>query len=119
VSGARVGILGLTFKENVSDLLNSKDPDIVRELGQFGIRPLVHDAMCAPDEALREYGITLCRSDELTDLDGLILAVPHAEYLDEGPARIVERLKSGGALIDVKSVIPPGAVPPDIRFWSL
>lgn len=119
VKGARVGILGLTFKENVSDLRNSRVPDIVRELRQFGIAALVHDPMCAPDEALREYGITLLPSHELTDLDGLILAVPHAQYLDEGASRVADRLKAGGVLIDVKSVIAPGAVPPGILLWSL
>ena len=119
VSGARVGILGLTFKENVSDLRNSRVPDIVRELDQFGIQALVHDPLCSPEDALRHYGITLCRSEELTDLDGLVLAVPHAAYLDAGPGGIVDRLKSGGALIDVKSAIPPGDVPSHIRFWSL
>ncbi len=84
VSGARVGILGLTFKENVSDLRNSRVPDIVRELDQYGIQALVHDPLCSPEDALRHYGITLCRSEELTDLDGLVLAVPHAAYLDAG-----------------------------------
>lgn len=119
VKEARVGILGLTFKENVSDLRNSRVPDIVRELGQVGIRPLVHDPHCASDDALHEYGITLRQLEELTDLDGLILAVPHAEYLDAGPARIAERLKPGGVLLDVKSVISPGSVPPGVHFWSL
>jgi UDP-N-acetyl-D-galactosamine dehydrogenase len=52
VKGARVGIMGLSFKENVSDLRNSRVPDIVRELSQFGILPLVHDPLCMPDEAL-------------------------------------------------------------------
>ena len=119
VKGARVGILGLTFKENVADLRNSRVPDIVRELGQFGIHPLVHDPLCAPDEALREYGIALRPFDELTGLDGLILAVPHAKFLEEGPGRVVRGLRSGGVLVDVKSVIPPGSVPPDVHHWSL
>jgi len=119
VKDARVGILGLTFKENVSDLRNSRVPDIVRELGQFGIRPLVHDPLAEPDHAMDEYGISLRPLDELRDLDGLILAVPHALYLDEGPARVVERLKRGGGLVDVKSVIPPESVPSDCLLWSL
>ena len=119
VKRARVGILGLTFKENVADLRNSRVPDIVRELGQFGIQPFVHDPLCAPDDALHEYGITLCELEELTNLDGLILAVPHAEYLDAGPANIAERLRPGGVLVDVKSVIAPGSVPPGVHYWSL
>jgi UDP-N-acetyl-D-galactosamine dehydrogenase len=119
VKRARVGILGLTFKENVSDLRNSRVPDIVRELGQYGIRPFVHDPLAEPEQAMDEYGISLRPLDELRDLDGLILAVPHARYLDEGPARIAERLKPGGVLVDVKSVVPPSSVPPGIHYWSL
>jgi UDP-N-acetyl-D-galactosamine dehydrogenase len=119
VKGARVGILGFTFKENVSDMRNSRVPDIVRELGQFGIRALVHDPLCAPDEALDKYGITLRHPEELTHLDGLILAVAHAQFLDDGPAAIIERLNLGGVLVDVKSVVPPSSVPPGIHYWSL
>jgi UDP-N-acetyl-D-galactosamine dehydrogenase len=119
VKGARVGILGIAFKENVSDLRNSRVPDIVRELGQFGISPFVHDPLSAPDQALREYGITLRSQEQLTDLDGLILAVPHAQFVDEGPAGIAARLKPGGVLLDVKSVIPRAAIPSGIHFWSL
>jgi UDP-N-acetyl-D-galactosamine dehydrogenase len=119
VKGSRVGILGFTFKENVSDMRNSRVPDIVRELGQFGIRALVHDPLCAPDEALDKYGIVLLPPEELTRLDGLILAVAHTQFLDDGPAPIVERLNLGGVLVDVKSVIPPSSVPPGIHYWSL
>ena len=82
----------------------------MRELSQFGIRPLVHDPLAAPEEAMDEYGISLRPLDELRDLDGLIVAVPHAQFLNDGPARIVERLKPGGVLVDVKSVIQPGSV---------
>jgi len=119
VKGARVGILGLTFKENVSDLRNSRVPDIARELGQFGIEPLVHDPRCDPNDALHQYGITLCELQELTDLDGLVLAVPHAEYMDAGPAHIAARLRPGGVLVDVKSAISPSSVPPGVHLWSL
>lgn len=119
VKGARVGIFGLTFKENVSDLRNSRVPDIVRELGQFGIHPLVHDPLAAPEVALEAYGISLRPLDELRDLDGLILAVPHAQYLEDGSARLVENLRPGGVVVDVKSVIPPSSVPSDLQLWSL
>jgi UDP-N-acetyl-D-glucosamine/UDP-N-acetyl-D-galactosamine dehydrogenase len=119
VKGARVGILGLTFKENVSDLRNSRVPDIVRELGQFGIHPLLHDPLVSAEAAMDGYGISLRPLDELRDLDGLILAVPHAQLLNEGPAPIVERLNQGGVLVDVKSVLSPSSVPPGIHYWSL
>jgi UDP-N-acetyl-D-galactosamine dehydrogenase len=119
VKGARVGILGLTFKEDVSDLRNSRVPDIVRELGQYGIAALVNDPMCSPDSALREYGIALCSLEELTGLDALILAVPHARYLDARPASIGERVKPGGVLMDLKSVLPSDSIPSGVHLWSL
>jgi UDP-N-acetyl-D-galactosamine dehydrogenase len=119
VKGARVGILGLTFKEDVSDLRNSRVPDIVRELGQYGIAALVNDPMCSPDSALREYGIALCSLEELTGLDALILAVPHATYLDARPASIGERVKPGGVLMDLKSVLPSDSIPSGVHLWSL
>jgi UDP-N-acetyl-D-galactosamine dehydrogenase len=119
VKGARIGVLGLTFKEDVADLRNSRVPDILRQCGQYGIQPLVHDPMCDPEDALREYGITLRGSEELADLDGLILAVPHARFLEAGAQPIVGRLKPGGVLIDVKSVIPEGSIPSGIHHWSL
>ena len=71
VKGAKVGVMGLTFKENVSDLRNSRVPDIVRELGQFGIDAMVHDPLGSAEQALHEYGINLCALGDLTELDGL------------------------------------------------
>lgn len=119
VKGARVGILGLTFKENVTDLRNSRVPDIVRELGQFGIQPFLHDPLVSPEAAMDEYGINLRPLDELRELDGLILAVPHAQFLNDGPAPLIERLNQGGVFVDVKSVVSPSSVPPGIHYWSL
>src|SRR5262249_47491856 len=75
IRGARVGVLGLTFKENVSDLRNSRVPDIIFELKAFGIEPVVHDAVASAEEAHEEYGISLSPLEKFTDLDGLILAV--------------------------------------------
>lgn len=119
VKGARVGILGLTFKENVADLRNSRVPDIVRELQQYRVEPLVHDPLCSAQEASSVYGIELHQAGDLMDLDGLVLAVPHAAYLADGPGPILRRLRPNGALIDVKSVIPPEAVPAGHPFWSV
>ena len=119
VKGARVGVLGLTFKENVSDLRNSRVPDIIETLRQFGIEPLVHDAHAAAEESTAEYGIDLEPLDRLIDLDALVLAVPHRAYLDEGEDWMFERLRDGGVLIDVKSAIAPERVPERIRLWAL
>ena len=76
-------------------------------------------ARAPQQQALHEYGIELCGLGDLTDLDGLILAVPHESYLAEGPRRLAARLRPGGVLIDVKSVIPPGSTPDGIAVWSL
>lgn len=80
VKGARVGILGLTFKENVPDLRNTKVVDIIHELEEYGIEVLVHDPMAHAEEAVEEYGIELKPLRAFTNLSCLILAVPHATY---------------------------------------
>ena len=80
IKGARVGILGVTFKENVPDLRNTRVVDVVEELVDYGVDVLVHDAMADPDEAREELGVELADMGELRDLDALILAVSHDEY---------------------------------------
>jgi UDP-N-acetyl-D-galactosamine dehydrogenase len=80
--GARVGVLGLTFKENVPDLRNTRVVDILAELKDYGVEILVHDAEADREEAERELGVSLCALDEMRDLDAVILAVPHAAYRD-------------------------------------
>ena len=119
VRGARVGVLGLTFKENVPDLRNSRVPDILRELRSFGVEPLVHDPHADADEARGEYGVELCAPQQLHDLDALILAVAHREYMAAPAAWTHERLRPGGVLIDVKSAIEPRSLPETITYWSL
>ncbi len=119
IKGARVGILGLTFKENVPDLRNSRVPDIIAELRQFGIEPLVHDPMADPEEAHEEYGLRLSSFDELTNLDGLVLAVAHSEYLEMPRERLFGTMAVRGAIADVKSMLDPSKVPSPIAYWSL
>ncbi len=116
---AKVGIFGLTFKENVPDLRNSKIPDIVAELAQYGIDAMVHDPLGNPREAFEEYKIEITPLEKLVQLDAMILAVAHKEYI-ENPAALYERVKDGGAVIDVKSSLPTSLKPPrGIRVWSL
>ena len=119
VRGARVGLLGLTFKENVSDLRNSRVPDIVKELGEFGIKPLVHDALASGHEAVEEYGIELSNLEDFRDLDALILAVNHADYVRMPKSELLGRVKDGGVFVDVKSVYAPGDMERGLRYWSL
>jgi len=119
LNGARVGILGLTFKENVPDIRNSKVDDIVRELREFGIAPLVHDPLAAPEAAMHEFGITLSPIEDFCDLDAVIYAVGHKAYADLGQAAIAAMVVPGGAIVDVKSSLVPATLPEGLRYWSL
>ena len=119
VKGARIGVLGLTFKENVPDLRNSRVPDILAELRQFGIEPLVHDAMADGGEAHHEFGLTLQPMDAFNELDALIVAVSHREYLALGTSALAGRIRPGGVLVDVKSCLVPAQMPSDRHYWSL
>ncbi len=115
---AKVGILGLTFKENVPDLRNSKIPDIIKELAEFGIDAMVHDPLGDPKEAHEEYKVHITPLEKFNQLDALILGVSHAEYLKDIPG-IYARVRDGGVVIDVKSVLPVTPPPRGIRQWSL
>ncbi|MGO9836200.1 MAG: nucleotide sugar dehydrogenase [Polyangiaceae bacterium] len=119
VKGARVGVLGLTFKEDCNDIRNSKVPDILRELRQFGIEALVHDPLASAREAMHEYGVRLAPIEEMDRLDALVLAVSHKWYLDLGQARLAALIRDGGVLVDVKSALDPALVDRKVRYWSL
>jgi UDP-N-acetyl-D-galactosamine dehydrogenase len=120
VKGARVGVMGLTFKENVADIRNSKVPDILTELREFGVAPMLTDPYADPDETKHEYNLGLSKLEELVDLDALILAVSHKQYLDLGMDALLSRLKPGGVLVDVKSALDPAKVPAGrAHYWCL
>ena len=118
IKGARIGVLGLTFKENVPDLRNSRVPDIINELREYGIDPIIHDPLASGEEALQEYGFDLRPFDALRDLDGVILAVPHQQFLDQLDL-VVGSVREGGLFIDVKSLVCAEDVRSDLRYWSL
>ncbi len=119
VKGARVGILGITFKEDCNDLRNSKVPDIHRELRQFGIEARVHDPTASAPEALHEYGIQLAALEELHQLDALVLAVSHKQYRELPIEQLTGMVRKGGLLLDVKSALDPARVGTGVRYWSL
>src|SRR5262245_5499599 len=103
-SGNLVTILGVTFKEDVPDVRNSKVVDIVSELKSFGATVQVHDPLAAASEVQREYGIELMDQSDIAPADAVVLAVPHKSYLAEGWRGVVSRLKNGhGTVIDVKA----------------
>jgi len=119
VKGAKVGVLGLTFKEDVNDLRNSKVPDILRELREFGIEPVIHDPHASAKEAEHEYGITLSSLDAFQSLDAVVFAVAHRAYLTMGPSKVFGMVKPGGVFVDVKSAFEPQHAERGIRYWSL
>jgi UDP-N-acetyl-D-glucosamine/UDP-N-acetyl-D-galactosamine dehydrogenase len=107
IKGARVNILGLTFKENVPDIRNSKVVDILRELQEFGVETFVHDPLAAPEDALHEYGVRLTDWDSLPVADATILAVAHHNFVQRPPADFLQKVVKQGCLIDIKSVLDP------------
>jgi len=115
----RVGILGLTFKENVPDIRNSKVKDICLTLSEFGIRPIVHDPLADKDAVKNVFGIELCDLDEFTRLDAVVYAVSHTNYVKLGTAKLQDMLIPGGIIFDVKSVLSVSELREDVRYWSL
>jgi len=115
---ARVGILGLAFKENVRDLRNSRVPEIASELQGFGVEVMVYDPVVDKDHACHEYGLELCQRDDLKDLDALIIAVSHQAILDD-LQNLLGRLQKGGIVVDIKSVLKAKDVPAGLTYWSL
>ncbi len=119
VKNARVGVLGLTFKEDCRDIRNSKVPDILAELRTFGVTARVHDPIASPADAQREYGLKLTSMGEMVGLDALVLAVSHKWYLELGQPAILAMVRDGGVLVDVKSVLDPARTEREIRYWSV
>lgn len=121
VKDLKVALLGLTFKENVPDLRNSRVPDIIQELREYGVHVLVHDPIAEPKEAVAEYGIQLQAWDDLRHVDALIIAVPHRAYAEMSLQKLLSPLRSQqeGVVIDVKCLLDQAAVPPSLKYWRL
>jgi UDP-N-acetyl-D-galactosamine dehydrogenase len=119
VPQARVGVLGFTFKEDVPDLRNTGVARILEELSTFGITPLVADPMGDPELAMHEYRVTLSPLAELTELDALVLAVPHRAYRQMSASELFGRLHPRGVFIDVCSAIDRRLIPAGVTTWSL
>lgn len=119
IKASRVAILGLTFKENVPDLRNSKVPDIAKELNEFDVEVLIHDPMADPAEAHHEYGVTLVGDEALKDLDAVIVAVAHDSYIQMGAKGLETLIKPGGVVVDVKALYDPKDFSAETLYWSL
>jgi UDP-N-acetyl-D-galactosamine dehydrogenase len=119
-SGPTVTILGMTFKENVPDIRNSKVIDVVRELGRVGVAVQVHDPIALAEEAAHEYDVTLAPFESLKPADAVIVAVAHQEYVSKGWSLITKLLKGGeGIVFDVKSKLDRAQKPRGIDLWRL
>lgn len=103
VKGAKVNILGLTFKENCPDLRNSKVADVIHELREYGIEVHVHDPVADACEARHEYGLEIEAWENLPRADAIIAAVSHREILARPLCDILDKIAANGCFIDVKS----------------
>lgn len=120
IKGAKVIVLGLSFKENCPDLRNSKVADMVCELEDYGCEVIIHDPIAEPDEARQEYGIELTPWDQLPVADAIVAAVSHKEYMAMPLNDLMGKLKAGGVFIDVKSAYSFQAITNrGYRLWRL
>ena len=118
---ARVGILGFTFKENCPDTRNSKVFDIVKELREYGIEPLIADPEADAPEAERLYGVKMTDVDSFTDMDAIILAVAHKEFSAMSRERFDKMYGDGTRLLlDIKGIKDrPEFEAAGYRYWRL
>ena len=121
VKGARVAVLGFTFKENCPDTRNSKVFDIVKELREYGIEPVIADPQADVDEAERLYGIKMSSVSEVKDMDAVILAVAHKEFAGLSVADVDKYFKDDKKLLlDIKGVFNKKEYEEaGYRYWRL
>ncbi len=123
VKGARVLVLGLTFKENCPDVRNTKVVDIVLELKEYGVEVLVHDPMADAEVTKHEYGLDLVDLEGLAAVDGVVWAVAHSAFDDITPKRLKDlcgNAHGSGVVMDVKGVLTRDAVEAvGLGYWSL
>jgi UDP-N-acetyl-D-galactosamine dehydrogenase len=120
IKGAKVNVLGLTFKENCGDLRNSKVIDIINELKTYGVDIFVTDPQAESDHAMEEYGVPLLAWADMPQADAIVAAVAHNEFAAMSMADFAEKLVPGGAFIDVKAAFSREAIQSaGYRLWRL
>jgi UDP-N-acetyl-D-galactosamine dehydrogenase len=121
VRKARVAVLGLSFKENVPDLRNTRVIDIINELKDYGVEVLAHDPLADPEEARHHYNIELVSLKDIKDVDAVVLAVAHRNYQEMGIGRIAGLCRQGyPILLDIKAIFDPEtASSTGINYWRL
>lgn len=105
VKGARVAVLGLTFKENCPDVRNTRVIDVIKELESYGIEVLVHDPVACPEEAKHAYGIDLVGWEAISDVDAVVLCVSHQAFLEKSAEDFAKCFANCRIIYDVKSVL--------------
>ena len=119
IRDAKIWIFGLTFKENVADLRNSRVPDIYNELKEFGINPLVCDPFASKELAKKEYDIDLVNFDDFKNLDAIVLAVAHSDYIETIYEKMPNMLKNNGVIVDVKTAFMNFRDSKNYTYWAL
>jgi UDP-N-acetyl-D-glucosamine/UDP-N-acetyl-D-galactosamine dehydrogenase len=120
ILGAKVNVLGMTFKENCKDIRNSKVIDVIRELEQFGCEVFVHDPEADPDETQHEYGVKLRSWGELPVADAIILAVAHKDFVEMPAEKYLEKVVRQGCFVQVKPAVDTSAFRREgVRVWRL
>lgn len=118
-ASTRIGVIGITFKENVPDIRNSKVVDLYHELERYGVNIQVSDPLADPEQTQREYGITLISPSILKDLDMLVLAVPHSLSVKLVYEKLDEMVAENGVVCDLHSALTPSRLRSDILHWTL
>ncbi|MDZ4750300.1 MAG: nucleotide sugar dehydrogenase [Flavobacteriales bacterium] len=115
---SRVLVMGATFKENVSDIRNTKVVDVIREMESFSVRVDIVDPQADSEEMHHEYGLNILPEPKKGEYDAIVVAVPHNEYLELDEAYFKTLLKDGkGVLIDIKGLYRKNIK--DLLYWSL
>ena len=112
-------IMGITFKENLPDIRNTRVIDIVRELERYGVTTQVYDPVADGREVEREYGVVLRAAADLAKADAVIVAVAHRVFVDAGWGGVLELLHDDGLVFDVKGVLPRADKPRSARLYRL
>lgn len=117
IRGSRVAVVGVTFKENVPDVRNSRVPEICKGLEEYGVEVLVFDPYADPNEVAGEYGLKLGELSQLEGSDAVLFAVPHDGLSESVTAMLAH--ENTAVLVDVKGAVAKSSVPNGVRYWRL
>lgn len=120
VQNSKVLVMGITFKENVPDVRNSKVADLVKELEEYGIRVSVYDPIADPEEVKKYYGIDLIKEPkENAPYDGIVVAVKHREFLNITADQFEKLMKENPVFVDIKGIYPKEEFAGKFLYWRL